>query len=764
MSQEEARKLLDAWSFFDKHKEARSWEGMPRAEFYRLVQIIAGTDNLVQAKEYFEALAAGRVSGDMPTALLEDQKEGRDISGRLSSSRGAAKATRNWLAKLDIKSAEGVAEKQVAAAQVQAVVERVEEETPAPKIAEEIKAPEVRAPAPEVPVTTPAVTPPTPSEGGIEIKISSGALASFQQLAGKATATPLAVISLFSPPKSSMSPQASAAFSSALSISQIAKKAEGLKGSDREFVRSVVNELEKARFSSALQEQLEWRFFPERARAITILSGPEFGMDQGSIVALLGGGRGVSEKGPSFFARVGQQLFGGVAKKAVNKAISEGLTKAGISIGGKAAVAAGAEAAVGAAAGPPGWVVAALAIGKELLNRFVSWVSIQIREHGKEVVGGALLVAGFLIGGTAGLLVGVGGGLIALGGAGLQSVGTSIGSFLSFGFIDVLLPSIGIPLLIALLGIPALVVIILFIINSGAYLVPPSELALKSENPYISIDKVADPAGPFQNNSLPLKISYKITITPKKGTLTNIKITNTCKIIKEGSQPSCPAPEIPAPNEISPTSPFSFSYEETYAGSLYQDSLVIDTVSVTADAPEQKGTSTSGSVSLSIGTPPTKCLAIDGDWPSGFRANIESARGTLISNYGSYVAKVCSSYDKISLRFSRSGNGNYWGFNHRSYIDFYTPGVNSESNALYTLTHELGHSLIWGKETASVWFQYLGFEGINSEVPSCFYAYGGDINERLPEAIAFQVIQPRCGSVQSKYPIHYKFLKRFVFN
>ena len=327
--------------------------------------------------------------------------------------------------------------------------------------------------------------------------------------------------------------------------------------------------------------------------------------------------------------------------------------------------------------------------------------------------------------------------------------------------------ALGTPILIILVIIPILTALMIIIINSGAYMVPPSQNSLLSTNPYIQVDKVADPPGPFQNTDLPLTISYTVTVTAKKSTLTNVQFTNTCQIITTGPQEDCPAVTPPAPATIEPSSPFVFTYEETYTGSQYNDSIVIDTFKVTANTIEQGNVETSGSATISIGNPPTACLSIDeAQWPSEYYTYIFNARATLVSNFSNYVSKVCLSYTDLPLKYNPVGNGNLWGWNYGTYIDFYQLGVKDQASALYILSHELGHSLAWGAKTAYIYASYLAYPGIKSEAPYCFYSVTSQWNadESMPEAIALHIIEPQCGTVQQKWPIHYQFLMKYVFN
>ncbi len=176
--------------------------------------------------------------------------------------------------------------------------------------------------------------------------------------------------------------------------------------------------------------------------------------------------------------------------------------------------------------------------------------------------------------------------------------------------------TIGTPIIVAIIVFPILVTIILFIINSGAYIVPPSLPGLNFESPYVGVDKTASPPGPFQNSDLPLTIEYTITITAKKGTLTNIHFSESCQVIKKGASVSCPSITggIPQPPEsISPTTPFSFKYSITYAAGTFVDSLVVNSFTVTADAAGVSGVRGVGSTSIRIGNPPEDCP--NNAWP-----------------------------------------------------------------------------------------------------------------------------------------------------
>lgn len=181
--------------------------------------------------------------------------------------------------------------------------------------------------------------------------------------------------------------------------------------------------------------------------------------------------------------------------------------------------------------------------------------------------------------------------------------------------------SITLPLLIVLIALPISIAIIMFIINSGAYIVPPKiSTLIGTDSPYIEITKTANPVGPFKNGDLPLTVEYTVEIKAKKSGFTNIQIIDNCTVTKKNSSPACPAldsgTKIPSgdeiPDSITTSESFSFKYKRTYTSPTFIDSLVIDTISVVADVPEQKGVQSSSSAIVKIGNPPEQCPS---GWP-----------------------------------------------------------------------------------------------------------------------------------------------------
>ncbi len=264
-------------------------------------------------------------------------------------------------------------------------------------------------------------------------------------------------------------------------------------------------------------------------------------------------------------------------------------------------------------------------IGGEIIGKIVEKIPWgKIKKYG-------LAIASIpLIGG--GLLFGVP--LLTIGGAGLGAVGLGIGRGITareigggvssfFGAVaGATLTSVGIPILTTLLVFPVIVALILFIINSGAYIAPPAPRGELSgaviTSPYIDVIKTASPAGPFENSNLPLTVEYTIQVKAKKGSLTNVVIDYSCRVVKKSSSTVCPEtePEVPTAVEggISPALAFTFKYKQTYNALNYQDSFITDTLTVKADAAESKGEEAAGSATIKIGNPPEECPSI---WPTG---------------------------------------------------------------------------------------------------------------------------------------------------
>ena len=361
----------------------------------------------------------------------------------------------------------------------------------------------------------------------------------------------------------------------------------------------------------------------------------------------------VGQKGLKRVARL-------LSKKGLKKLAVGLLTKIATKLGAKALFAK-IGAFLGSSLGPAGTAIGAvLGFLAGFALDAISWLKRKIQEN-KEVFAGMLLLGGgLLVGGPIGLVMVVGGGAIGLGAAALSAGGAqatiaSVGGIIQtglYGVTKVVLPSIGAPVAVTMIAVPTAIVLILFIINSGAYIVPPQigVSPFTIESAFIGVVKTAEPAGPFKNDDLPINITYTIEVSAKKGTLTNISFDYDCRVIKDGSAPDCPpiTPDIPAPPSlISPVEPFTFTY--TYStpisGSFFFDSFVVDTFTVTADAPEKAGDKAASSVGIKIGNPPDEC-------PDGWPILPFAGEGSLPIIQGPYGISTHNTIEAIDVAAS----------------------------------------------------------------------------------------------------------------
>lgn len=344
------------------------------------------------------------------------------------------------------------------------------------------------------------------------------------------------------------------------------------------------------------------------------------------------------------FGQIGQQIFGKLASKALKAVGKKVATKIATTIATQAA----------ASTVPVIGNIVAF-VGQFIIGKLKNFISKLKTKEGKEklltYLFGAMIIGGIFLGGPLGAALIVGGlvpgvGSLAAKAGGFGHLGANIGNYghaFMSGLTNVVFPSLAGPLIIAFISVPAAIAFILFIINSGAYVVPPTANLSPGliESPYIGAIKTASPAGPFENSNLPITIEYTVEVVAKKGTLTNIKFEDGCRVIKDGSQPSCPSPSSKIPEEpesISPTSSFSFSYSRTFSNSTFNDSLIVDTFTITADVPEKQGAQTATTASVIIGDPPDEC---PNGWP---------AFGRLTQ--GAYAAFTHSNAEAIDIALS----------------------------------------------------------------------------------------------------------------
>lgn len=610
------------------------------------------------------------------------------------------------------------------------------------------KAAETRAQT-EISPATPETLPKEdalPKEG-FSIKVSQSFVKEFSSVGKAAAYAPLKVVSFFSPPPS-LRGAVQDATATSLALTDLAAKARATTNIEEKKVFEALHAaLEEAQYSAVARLNLPMRLASITGVRVTLLSGQELGLPQGQFTALLQTSAGKPGLLGTVGKGLGQQLLGRASERLVKGFLGKAAAKLG-------------AAAAGAPAGPPGIIASTLA---SFAPDLLSWLK---RNTSKVAIGiGTFLFgAGFVFqspilmaGGGA---VGFGGLVAGAGGFGpaLSKAGGVAGEVIT-GITSLAIASIATPLIVALISIPVLVAIILFIINSGAYVVPPRAGFVVGENPYIGVVKEVSPLGPFENSDIPLTVTYTITVSARRGTLTEISFHHECEIITERGKFLCDAP-LPdsTPTNISPVEPYVFTYTQTYSEATYRDSVVINTFTVKADAPEAKGQSASGAVSIIIGKPPTACYNVAGNWPSTERANIISAISNLVGNYSSFVSRLCAAYSQVNLYYDPSKVCGIWGCAPGgNSIYFNSGGLGNVRNATYILAHESGHVLAYG--TPSLYQAYLAFPGTISELPVCSYG-GASPAEGFAEAIANYSIQHAC---LNNEPNNKKFVQTRIF-
>jgi len=472
---------------------------------------------------------------------------------------------------------------------------------------------------------------------------------------------------------------------------------------------------------------------------------------------------------------------GFLAQQATNKVVAKAAGSVVAKVGAKTAISK-LTATLGSLGGP---VAKALSwVGGEVLSRINSKT---VKKWSGLILGGlafgiSLPFLGLQAAAGTGLLTtiisaGFGGGV---GGITIAGIGAGMGSFFS-AFGGLVMESVLLPTLLILLVFPFVVALILFIINSGAYVVPLGQSLLNSTNPYIDVSKVADQPGPL---SSPQAITYTVTVTAKKNVLTGITLKSTCKSIgKNGANINCANLEkIPGiadvPSQISPGAPYLFTFTSNY-DSKYRDSLVNDQITVTALAGEAGKVTETGSASLCFGDCPLDCIKVVDNadkWPDNFKANLTAAAASLKSDYPAFVAKVCAGGD-VNLCYNPESvppigtggvcNGTIYARHDHSGkcdINFNQCGVKNDHDAEIMLAHEVTHHIqkIDGN-SISVYEE----SGAPRELPLCSYSStNGNNYEGMAESDALLIGEPSWVSCVSNYaslyPKSHAFAQKFM--
>jgi murein DD-endopeptidase MepM/ murein hydrolase activator NlpD len=303
----------------------------------------------------------------------------------------------------------------------------------------------------------------------------------------------------------------------------------------------------------------------------------------------------------------------------------------------KAGVAAAAETAGAAAAPATGGlsllVSAAIEVGQRAMKALKSLIPRKLKgwmqENKKYIAGASIVVFGM------GLVFA--NPLFLLGGVGMGLIGWQLGGFIGLG--AAIFAGLVAPFFTRLFGtmLATFAVIVLLtalcylIITSGAYLTPYNPNAITTRGPqqsqFFTVSKLVEGQSYYQSQSADVTVTYTITISPLQGDLTNISFQSNCTVsqVTQTSQ-NCPTPTNitvnygpndgsfppPVPTTIYASNPYNITYQRTFNSQTYNDSLITDIFTVSADVGAGIRSSGAGSASLALGNPPSDCPA---GWP-----------------------------------------------------------------------------------------------------------------------------------------------------
>lgn len=766
---------------------AETWKGWERTEFDLYLLNVTKTDDIEIAKDlvliWKEKVDKGEISSDMPSQdILEKDVELQEKTEKATPERTEAK-----------KELLQESQKRVERNQQETLKEKPEEKTTSEAKTEVKK---------EIPQKQPAY-----SKKDIGI-LFEGTPKPPSFNIGEFIEANKIMAGISNPETNSVDATAAYLMTQGVSPTILRESVEksDLSSEQKEKFDGLIKTMEALNEESPVLRELAQRKIFSKITIADIPALEKLGVTQGKIMALLTNETTIAGKVYATYAapktflkaftnRVVAQVFGSVGRRGIERMATRGAIKLFGKAGGKAAAALAEKGAIGAVAGgaaeilsgPAGWILLAAqivfeavkALSKKLTANLKAWFA-----ENKEYVAAALLTGGIIL--HSAFMILPGAGIFAFGGFGklLPKSRSFFGRFkrafrratrhMFFAFIrTILITSIGVTIFIA---------IVMFIINSGAYITPPSDFQF-SESPYINVTKTATPSGPFGNSDIPVSVDYTIEISALKGSLVDIQIDYKCEAIKENGKANCPPVQIydegenrvyPGPQQglvISPSKSYVLHYSAEYSSGIYEDSAIIDTITVTANTSDEKGAKSSGSASVIIGNPPTQCFTFDGDWPGEAKSRELTAIAEM-SSAATYMTTLCSG-GEILLRYG-GNNGNVGGdvIAGNNIITIYKAGVNyGSTSTLYTLSHETGH--IYARRNGSIYQKYTDTGGVGGNY-ICSYPFGKSDGESFPEMIALyfsnspghapiSLFSCLGGSFKSKYPNHWNFARQNIF-
>jgi hypothetical protein len=352
-----------------------------------------------------------------------------------------------------------------------------------------------------------------------------------------------------------------------------------------------------------------------------------------------------------------------------------------------------------------------------------------------------------------------------------------------------------ISIIIGAIAFIVFVVVVLFIINSGAYVVPPGGFGgygETSDTSQIRVAKTSNPSGGLTNGQH--VINYEIRISSLNGDMTNISSVDNCYVSPNGT---CPEVEniragynsqLPTSTRyasfaelqsyissitIRPSDPFLITYSRNFN---LTDSTASDTFQVNATIGSSSQTG-SGSTFLCFGDCPNECFEFVGDWPDNERHMVEQAVANIAGRHPAFMNKVCAGgtinlgYDPTRVAYCGWHIHNYDG----SGIDILLANkyncLESIDNAEFLLAHEISHHLSW--ISPGTYSAYEDSPAYN-ERPLCTYpeqphprsedfaeTNGLYVNDNIGTMTSRVACIPN--GFAAEYPAHYQFAHDIIF-
>lgn len=202
-----------------------------------------------------------------------------------------------------------------------------------------------------------------------------------------------------------------------------------------------------------------------------------------NFIPRVGGKFGFVQRIRSQVVGAGLKLFGKGANVALSEAKEKAIT-AGVKGASSLLAKAGLSKAAGAIASIAGTPIVGVIVSAAIssLQKAASWIKRKLKKLDKKeiffYIALPLMLLGGIFPGAFGSIAQLGG--VALGVGTIGSALPTIVKFLKSLSTNVLAPSLTKPIISTLIGVPIAVAIIIFFINTGAYLVPPGERAFGS--------------------------------------------------------------------------------------------------------------------------------------------------------------------------------------------------------------------------------------------------------------------------------------------